>query len=185
MKVQGSIFMEYYNRRKVSFEPLLELWKFELNYRNIDGDTHFEIGNADFQTSKNEKGISSQADLHKNSLNINLSTAAIETLMELYHLYMGNMKEAKPYKVINQTGAPLLVMSIRENDRSGYIVADHPKGLSWKFFSRKKYKQVLESNARAFMNLMVLKQEECTKLMLTANQQTSDSFQKNNILVNV
>ena len=57
--------------------------------------------------SREDKKLVSYLRENQNSLNINLTTAFIETIMEGYSLWTGSIKDSQPYIIKNLTGYPL------------------------------------------------------------------------------
>ena len=52
---------------------------------------------------------------HTNSLNLNITTALIETGMEAYKIFMGEMKDGEPYKIFNRSGYSLELRDVKKD----------------------------------------------------------------------
>lgn len=45
MRTKATIEVQYFNRRKMNFEPLVEPWTFMVKYDRKNLDTKLEVGN--------------------------------------------------------------------------------------------------------------------------------------------
>ena len=54
---------------------------------------------------------------HTNSLNINVSTALIETGMEALKILKGEMQDGEPYKIFNRAGYPLELRDVKKDSQ--------------------------------------------------------------------
>ena len=52
---------------------------------------------------------------HSNALNVNVTTAMIETGMEAYKIFKGEMKDGEPYKIFNRSGYPLELRDVKRD----------------------------------------------------------------------
>lgn len=161
MKAQATLSADYFNRRKVKLEPFIEPWKFAC-VREVKGasSTQLEIRNAvDPLFQPNER---IEDNLHINSLNINLSTECIQTLLEVSKLFSGEMREDHPYCIINSTGSAIQLTLSNQTKPKLPIKKYDQCSLSWKFFNRdsKKSRQGIDGANNAYIDVVFLEDEK-------------------------
>mmetsp|Transcript_32915 Transcript_32915/g.29800 ORF Transcript_32915/g.29800 Transcript_32915/m.29800 type:complete len:114 (-) Transcript_32915:2304-2645(-) len=84
-RAKATIDIQYFNRRKVAFEPLLEPFQLAFKYdrvkNDVKDDSVIEVSNWEPEYDP-KREIKEQYE-YKNAFNINLSTAALETVLEI------------------------------------------------------------------------------------------------------
>lgn len=84
--LKGRLSIEYFNKRKQVFEPIIEPWVFIVKYLVLNGNQDIQLKN--FESDLDKKAMPFLRD-HINSLNINLTTAFVETIMEGIRIFKG------------------------------------------------------------------------------------------------
>lgn len=154
MKARSTLEIDSFNRRKVSHEPLLEPWQFMCTRIAKDNSKSYVIRNAKAPDFKLNERIENH--LHHNSLNINLSTECIETLLEISKLFTGDMREDNPYCIINRTHKPINIRNSKEGNGKGPIFKD-PASLDWRFFNTtRKLRHAIESTNNAYIDVEII-----------------------------
>lgn len=95
------IEIKYFNKRKMDFEPFLEPWILHVKFTKINEDTSIYIKN--FESKQDKKEID-YIKTNKNCLNINISGAFIETVLEVSKVYSNKIDDSEPFKIHNSTG---------------------------------------------------------------------------------
>ena len=103
MAIKGEIAIEFFNNRNMNYEPFLEPWIFKVSQYKIDNKNELKIQNYKFKEDKDLQFIMKD---NKNSLNINVSTALIETAIEAQKMFL-NKYQALSYVIVNKTGLDL------------------------------------------------------------------------------
>ena len=112
VKLKGQLSIEYFNKRNMQYEPFLEPWIFIVRYKREDNNQHYQLSN--YQQATSEDTLP-QIIEHQNSLNINVTTSFIETLMEGYHLWKEKINESDPYEINNELGYPIKIQDSRSD----------------------------------------------------------------------
>ena len=180
MRARAILDVKYFNRRKMNFEPFLEPWCFMLKYDTKKDESQFEICNWQ---PVFEKDIElKDQHLNKNALNLNVSVAAIETILELVQLFTNKMKEAEPYKVKNYTGFTLKIHSSNPSSNSAPIdlLDKHERELSWQFFkqAKKRHRYVGETKTKAYLDVQVIGKERRKDLLSSKSIKEFDNEAK-------
>jgi len=171
MKCKMILDIEYFNRPKIAFEPLLEPWEFMIKFDKKDRENVIELCNVEpaFDPTLDLR----QQHLNKNALNLNVSTSAIGAILELLKLITGKMEEADPYKIKNFTGFSVSLMNSNMTDAktSTSINLDdkQTKELDWRFFRKpkRKYKYVSDVNAKSFLDMEIKGRKKKIPLLST------------------
>lgn len=100
LALKASIKIDYFNKRKMDFEPLLEPFTFLIRKVNKAKKEDLWIENYQDENQKTPELIRN----HQNALNINFSTAASETINEAVKIYKEQIEDSKPYLVKNNLG---------------------------------------------------------------------------------
>jgi len=159
MKARATLEVDSFNRRKVKHEPFLEPWQFICCRESKNNSSTFEIRNAEDLSFQRNERIENQ--LHHNSLNINLSTECIETLLEISKLFSGDMREDNPYCVINRTTKSIRIRNSKEGTECPLIDKDKRHPLNWRFFniSIRKLKYAIESTNNAYIDVEIIEDQ--------------------------
>lgn len=155
MKMRATISVDCFNRRKVRQEPLIEPWQLWVKYEMKQGSTSVELRNLVRKDMQFNSRINSH--IHDNSLNVNLSTAGIETLLEIMKLFTKEMVESDPYCIKNYLGLPIRISNANGGTQSHLIHNSCTYNLTWKFFNlrNQKIKHFLESHTKSYINVQI------------------------------
>ncbi|KAL4464468.1 hypothetical protein ABPG72_021161 [Tetrahymena utriculariae] len=112
MGLKGQLKIKYYNKRKGFYEPFLEPWIFHVQNQRVDSDQNLQVCNYGDQNKENESEFKELESVlsHRNSLNINLSTAFIETAIEAKNAFGQTNQKLRPYNIVNKLGFGLLFL---------------------------------------------------------------------------
>jgi vacuolar protein sorting-associated protein 13A/C len=105
----GKVSIEIFNRRKMFFEPFLEPWKFLFKVDKKGPEKLIEIMN--WEPAYDPSLELYDRYINKNALNFNISTATLETFIEIYKVLTGKMRRAEAYRIRNYTGFTLRITS--------------------------------------------------------------------------
>jgi len=159
MKCKMILDIEYFNRPKIAFEPLLEPWEFMIKFDKKEKENVIELCNVEPPFAPNLD--LRQQRLNKNALNLNVSTSAIGTILELIKLITGKMEEADPYKIKNYTGFSVTLynsnMTDAKTNTSINLDDKQTKDLDWRFFRKpkRKYKYVSDVNTKSYLDMEI------------------------------
>lgn len=121
--LSAKISLDYFNKRKLDFEPVIEPWRFKLKVDNKYEVTQQGI-QRDIQKVKLsnyiEKSITSDEipfylKDHTNSLNLNITNGLIETSLEAHKIFKNVMDDGEPYKIFNRSGYPLELRDVKKD----------------------------------------------------------------------
>ncbi|KAL4483457.1 hypothetical protein ABPG73_001006, partial [Tetrahymena malaccensis] len=112
MGLKGQLKIKYYNKRKGFYEPFLEPWIFHVQNQKVDSDQNLQVCNYEDQNKENQNEFKELESVlsHRNSLNINLSTAFIETAIEAKNAFGQTNQKLRPYNIVNKLGFALLFL---------------------------------------------------------------------------
>lgn len=113
-KLITTIRLDYFNKRKLDFEPFMEPWKFKIGMVNQEEQPpenksitrnakKIKISNFIDNSVKGEEVPYYLKD-HTNSLNFNITPALVEVTMEALKIYNAQMQDEEPYKIFNRCG---------------------------------------------------------------------------------
>ncbi|KAL4465070.1 hypothetical protein ABPG72_009448 [Tetrahymena utriculariae] len=157
--LKGAISIDYFNKRRITYEPLLEPWVFMVRQERIANSHNLTIQNFE---SKKDQNMLPLLKEHHNSFNLNVTLSCLETIMEAYRIYKGTMTDEEPYMIINKTGLPIEVKdSNKENSQPQELQNQQKtKWQGWKevYAQRmQKQKQIQKLNDnKALINLNIL-----------------------------
>ncbi|EAR98069.2 PH domain protein, putative (macronuclear) [Tetrahymena thermophila SB210] len=157
--LKGAISIDYFNKRRITYEPLLEPWIFMVRQERIGNSHNLTIQNFE---SKKDQNMLPLLKEHHNSFNLNVTLSCLETIMEAYRIYKGTMTDEEPYMIINKTGLPIEVKdSNKENSQPQELQNQQKtKWQGWKevyALRMQKQKQVQKLNDnKALINLNIL-----------------------------
>ncbi|CAD8180234.1 unnamed protein product [Paramecium pentaurelia] len=168
LNLLACISLDYFNKRKMDFEPFLEPWKFTITTlsqiekppenRAIDRDSKkFTIANHIEKELKGEEVPYYLKD-HTNSLNINITPALVEVAMEALKIYNKKMEDEEPYKIFNRCGYALEIRDIKKDQYVRIINEDQEYTCNTqKELWAKDFKKHKSDQQQMLLNLVVLK----------------------------
>lgn len=135
IKLRGTISIDYFNKRKMDFEPLLEPWTLILTVTQIRENFQFIL--------QNDESYVQEAYFikeNKNSLNFNITTAGIETLLEAYRIFSyESLDENEPCKLYNKTGCMIRYKNSKlQEKQKNHWLHEHCTCDIWSKFKPKK-----------------------------------------------
>lgn len=161
LKTKCTFNVDYFNKRKMDFEPLIEPWTFNLIQTKINTDQMIILKNQENIDEKEPKFLQE----NKNSLNINITTSGIETILEAYKFYENpSIDEKEPCILYNKLGLVLKYRNAKETSgtRKHYFLKPHKKLDILKQFRRKKSPNKTtkhQQNSRTAINVVILKKD--------------------------
>ena len=97
----------------MNFEPFLEPFTFLINFDRINNkskdDLILEI--CGWQPTYDPKIECEDKFKFRNACNVNLTSAGIETMLEIYQLLTDKLVDSEPYRIKNYTGYPVQIKS--------------------------------------------------------------------------
>ena len=134
-KLRGTVSIDYFNKRKMDFEPLLEPWTLMLIACQISGDLQIVL--------QNDQNFETEAYFvkeNKNSLNFNITTAGIETILEAYQIFSyESLDEKEPCKLYNKMGCMLRYRNAKLQEKQKIFWLQERKTCDiWSKFKPKK-----------------------------------------------
>ncbi|EGR32997.1 PH domain protein [Ichthyophthirius multifiliis] len=182
--LKGCLKIKYFNKRKQFYEPFLEPWTFFIRKKLIDSqisiqkhqDIELEIKNFVKQNKiKNEEqqSIPESVQLNENSLNINISTAFLETAIETANIYSEPQNTEDPYQIQNNLGYGVLFTIGEkkkiyiENLLQQFVESGKNKNVQPKFTQEKDQNNnpIKNNKSRNFLvNFIILNEEKDKRL---------------------
>ncbi|CAD8085165.1 unnamed protein product [Paramecium sonneborni] len=168
LNLLACISLDYFNKRKMDFEPFLEPWKFTITTisqiekppenRAIDRDSNkITIANYIEKELKGEEVPYYLKD-HTNSLNINITPALVEVAMEALKIYNKKMEDEEPYKIFNRCGYALEIRDIKKDQPFQIIWEDSEQTYNTqKELWTKDFRKHKSDQQQMLLNLVVLK----------------------------
>ncbi|CAK73960.1 unnamed protein product (macronuclear) [Paramecium tetraurelia] len=168
LNLLACISLDYFNKRKMDFEPFLEPWKFTITTlsqiekppenKAIDRDSNkITIANHIEKELKGEEVPYYLKD-HTNSLNINITPALVEVAMEALKIYNKKMEDEEPYKIFNRCGYALEIRDIKKDQPVRIIQEDSEYTYNTqKELWAKDFKKHKSDQQQMLLNLVVLK----------------------------
>lgn len=112
MNSQCTITLNYFNKRNMALEPVLEPFTFFINFQNIYGKSTLivENQNEDQETQKKKIGY---VDKFENALNLNITSQFLGIVLDAQQIYETNDDEQDSTTYVNYTGYYLQITNAK------------------------------------------------------------------------
>eukprot|EP00828_Plagiopyla_frontata_P005883 TRINITY_DN12465_c0_g1_i1.p1 TRINITY_DN12465_c0_g1~~TRINITY_DN12465_c0_g1_i1.p1 ORF type:complete len:575 (+),score=97.77 TRINITY_DN12465_c0_g1_i1:264-1988(+) len=114
LNTQCTVTFNYFNKRNMALEPVLEPFTFYINFQNIYGKSTLIIDNQN-EEQENKKNKAGYIDKFENALNLNVTSQFLGIVLDAQQIYETNNDEQESTTYINYSGYYLQITNAKSD----------------------------------------------------------------------